>query len=108
MLMSIDKIKDEVCKDPDTGEIIKDPKDPSKNLTQEVIKKSSINVFDIEEIRPFEKDGRKHRTISEDISVIHKYKHLGGKSSEVHVVGNYEDLIRISNGLKKGSSRIQG
>lgn len=108
--MSIEKIKDEVLRDPITGEAIPDPRNPDKHKTQEVLKITSINVFDIEEIRPFEKDGKKHAIIDgepfdRDISVIHKYKSLGGRSSEVHVAGNHEDLIEQCNGLKARSTR---
>ena len=104
MLLSIEKIKDEVAKDPNTGERLNDPRDPQKFITQEVIKRSSININDIEEIRPFEKDGKKHKDVEGDITVIHKYKHLGGKSSEVHVKGNYLDIIAQCNALKKGET----
>lgn len=108
MLLKIDRIRDERIKDPETGIAINDPLNPGRHKKREVVKPSSININDIEEIRPFEKDHKKHANIEGEISVIHKYKSLGDRSSEVHVLGNYLDLIEKCNELKRGNSNSKG
>jgi len=101
MLLGIDRIKDEVQRD-NNGQPIPDPYDPSKKTTVEVVKPTSINVYDIEEVRPFDKDGKKHAKFDGPISVIHKYKHIKSSSHEVHVLGDHQDIINKINKLKAG------
>jgi len=101
MLLRVKRIKDEVQKD-QSGNPIPDATNPSRKQTIEVIKETSVNINDIEEVRPFDPDGKKHAKISGPISVIHKYKHIKSSSHEVHVLGDHKDIIDRINKLKNG------
>lgn len=107
MFLKIKKISKYALKD-GRGAVMKVPGTDEKIVEEEELNEA-IDVNMIKAIRPFTRRGNSHANIKGDISVIYfkpqPDKHGEMKTAELHVVGNYEQLVDEINRLRQGDNK---
>ena len=99
MLFAVEKIKDVAAKD-ENGYRIKNPVSGEPIMSEELVDEA-IDVQSIKSIRPFHVSGKKHASIDDPITVIYLYNSKDKKdTSEIHVIGNWEEILEKVNELK--------
>ena len=118
MLIEIQKIRRVAVRD-DRGNKVSNP-DGEGILMEEKTANEAIDVGSIKSIRPFRDDGKVHRIIDNEpfdgqVCVIYLYNNhpnedependskRNRRTSEVHVVANYNELLKEVNELKARS-----
>ena len=106
MLFAVKKIKDSPVKD-ERGQKIKDPIS-DQYITNEELIDEAIDVESIKAIRPIHVSGKKHKDVDDPITVIYLYNSKDKKdTSEIHVIGDWEDILKQVNELKSGVGNRQ-
>jgi len=73
-------------------------------LKEDVLLEEAIDVNRIKSVRRFRRNGKKHQGIKGDICVIHLKDGERGKETRLHILYNYDQLIKDVNELKKGQA----
>jgi len=108
MLIKVKKIRRSKAKTNEGGEI-PNPLGGDVELKEDQVVEEAININSIKSVRPFRSDGQTHRNVTGEMCVIYLYSSTEDEVSsdkrrrrtpEIHVVANYEELVKQINELK--------
>ena len=102
MLIPIKKIESHPAKDA-TGAIKKIP-NTDRTITEKRVVDEGVDVWLIKAVRPFHK-GNSYKEIDGDVAVMYLRPSEGKAAVEVHVVGNWMEILTEVNKLRGGRER---